>query len=860
MDRANHLAYCRAGVQFYDHPGRSRAGTPFPATGRPAPPGWRRIETSTWVYLSPENAQLPDQGWKIHVSAKADDAAEVIDTVWEYCLSRSLTFKFLPDTRAHQSTNSKYAPRGSSGKLMTLYPVDDAGLKGALDELGPVLSGYQGPYILSDLRWRQGPLYLRYGGFARRECLSGNGDRTPAVARPDGVLVPDERTPVFRVPDWAPVPGFVAEQIAAGRVAQDGPAFPYTVEKALHYSNGGGIYLATENGTGRRVVLREARPLAGLDGAGDDAVTRLHREAATLRRLAHLDGVPALLGTFTAWEHHFLVQEYIEGQTLQQFTATTNPLTMPGRDARQRQEYVDTVLDILDQLERILESVHATGTVFGDLSPSNVMIRPDGRIALIDFEIAFRPGTEDPDPSIATPGFVAAHATGFDRDRYALDCLRLALFLPLTTMLDLDPARAGQLVDRAAELFPLPAGFTDRVRRTLTPPGTTPRTDRATADLFAATANDSRSPSARKLEQALVTAIRASATPERTDRLFPGEPTALHDGGYTLAHGAAGVLYALTATGHETDPEHHEWLWQATLRAEQPRPGLYDGLNGAAHTLRLLGRADQALDVLNRAIDLTTDATPSGMHEGLAGIGLNLRHLAQALDMPALHTQALQTGERLAARLTGVTRAPAGRAGLMRGWSGPALFFLGLYEDTGESRYLDLARRAVHLDLDHCRRTGTTLTLSDGSRALPTLGAGSAGIAVVLATYLRHRPEEELADALNALHTTLDLDFTVHSGLLAGRAGLAAALAHNHAVDHNTSLSAALTRHIRDLAWHALPYEDGIATIGAQNMRLSMDLATGTAGVLHALRTVAGDLPVLPLLPRPFRNEREDRS
>lgn len=391
----------------------------------------------------------------------------------------------------------------------------------------------------------------------------------------------------------------------------------------------------------------------------------------------------------------------------------------------------------------------------------------------------------------------------------------------------------------------------------VTPPGVTARTDRKAADLLAAAADDLSSSSAHELEQALVAAIRASATPERTDRLFPGEPTALHDGGYTLAHGAAGVLYALTAAGHETDPEHHEWLWQATHRAVQPRPGLYDGLHGAAHTLSLLGRPDQALDTLNRAVDLTTDATPSGLHDGLAGIGLNLRHLAQTLDTPRLHTYALEAGERLATCLNGVTRASAGRTGLMRGWSGPALFFLGLHEDTGESRYLDLARRAVHLDLDHFPGTARTPAPSDGSPPLPTLGAGGAGITVALAAYLRHRPEEALTDPLDALHTAPDLDFTVYSGLLTGRAGLAAALAHNRAVERDPGLAAALTSHIRDLAWHALPHEGGIATFGAQNMRLSMDLATGTAGILHALRTVTDGLPVLPLLSRP--RGREDR-
>jgi hypothetical protein len=261
--------------------------------------------------------------------------------------------------------------------------------------------------------------------------------------------------------------------------------------------------------------------------------------------------------------------------------------------------------------------------------------------------------------------------------------------------------------------------------------------------------------------------------------------------------------------------------------------------------------------VLNRAAPLTTDATPSSLHDGLAGIGLNLRHLAHALDMPSLHTQALAAGEQLAARLTGAGRAPARRTGLMRGWSGPALLFLGLYEDTGESRYLDLARQALHLDLDHPRIPATPAP-GGGPRPVPTLQTGSAGIAVALAAYLEHRHDEDaLTATLDTLHTALDLDFTVHSGLVSGRAGLAAALAHNGADEGDPHLAAALRGHIRDLAWHALPYEGGIATIGAQNMRLSMDLATGTAGVLHALHTVAGRLPVLPLIPSPRR--RKDR-
>ena len=61
---------------------------------------------------------------------------------------------------------------------------------------------------------------------------------------------------------------------------------------------------------------------------------------------------------------------------------------------------------------------------------------------------------------------------------------------------------------------------------------------------------------------------------------------------------------------------------------------------------------------------------------------------------------------------------------------------------------------------------------------------------------------------------------------------------------------------IRRLAWHALSYEGHLAFPGDRLLRLSMDLATGTAGVLLALGAALHDEPVhLPFL-GPLRQER----
>jgi hypothetical protein len=62
-----------------------------------------------------------------------------------------------------------------------------------------------------------------------------------------------------------------------------------------------------------------------------------------------------------------------------------------------------------------------------------------------------------------------------------------------------------------------------------------------------------------------------------------------------------------------------------------------------------------------------------------------------------------------------------------------------------------------------------------------------------------------------------------------------------------------LTEQIAALGWYAMAYEGRLAFPGHQMMRLSMDLATGTAGCLLALAAARDDAGTahLPFLPPP---------
>ncbi len=268
MDK-RYEVFCLADKYFYETPDRLSAAAPgaggsgplYEAAQRAVPEGWRSFLSGDWLHVSPvtpEGKSLqgrPQQGWKIHVSACLENAEKTAAKVWDYCVPRGIPFKFVPGPRPLHLRNSKYAPRGSSGKFVTIYPADDRQFRVILEELGALLAGEPGPYILSDLRWNEGPLYVRYGGFTPRYCLDDTGSLVSAIENADGRLIPDRRDPTFHVPDWVTLPDFLKPQLAA-RNATTTTELPYRIERALHFSNGGGVYAGQSTRTGAKVVLK----------------------------------------------------------------------------------------------------------------------------------------------------------------------------------------------------------------------------------------------------------------------------------------------------------------------------------------------------------------------------------------------------------------------------------------------------------------------------------------------------------------------------------------------------------------------------------------------------------------------------
>lgn len=859
------LRYAVADPLFYDEPrqGRQSGTRPFAVAADRDWRGWQHQQDGPWTHWHPLGLRLPGQGWKVHVSATPDNAQHILGLVSGFCHAYRLSFKHLTGRTEIAASSSKDADRAAAGKFIAIYPEDDERLHATLTGLDALVGGMPGPYILSDLRWHDGPVFVRYGAFARQWTRDRRGQQVLALRDPSGALVEDLRTAGFTPPAWAPVPAFLRDQLAALGDDEPPDGFGHTITQVLHYSNAGGVYEATDH-DGTRVVLKEGRPRAGLTPDGRDAATRVSDEADRLRTLAAPD-VVAVRGAFTVHDHQFLVLAHVDGTTLNTEVVRRSPAVRADATPASRDEYRQWALGIAEHVGRAVDRIHAAGYVHGDLHPGNVLVTPDDSIVLLDFE-ASRRAEEHESVLMGVPGYVAPDGRGgFAADRYALACLKMFLFCPLTPLLTLDAGKVDDLLEHIRQTFDLDAGWIASVRADL---HLAPRRPARAVSRLALRADqvvrtwDLRTPERMWAAQLLIgRSLDAAADYSRADRLWPGDPRQFAETGIGLAHGAAGVIHALDAAGLDADAQAFDWLDEATAgrptadrstTAPEVGVGLFDGLAGVGWLHRLHGRHEAADEIVDRVRATDLSALGPDLYGGLAGVGLYL--LSESDRDPGLLDDARRVAgllrEHHAARgpldLPGPGgsggSAPVARtdhAGLMWGPTGTALFALRLYEHTGDPDLRALAFDALDDDLAHCIPADDgSLQVNEGWRLMPYLATGSAGIGLVAAQLLPHASDPApYLRAIDGITAAACVPFTIEPGLFYGRAGLIHYLVTLARLGLGTpATEAAADAHVDALRLHALRHRTGIGFPGRGLLRMSCDLATGSAGVLTALQ------------------------
>lgn len=409
---------------YYCNPNSVRDSSLFSCS---IPSNWKLVSTGFWQCYFPPAINMRDQGWKIHISSVPSQVENLLNVTAKFLFKENIAFKHIASKTLFLRSIAKYAPRPASGKFLVIYPQSDRDIERLLPKLELLLAGFDGSYILSDVKYASAPIFLRYGGFK----LQGSREDKTQIQNNLGELIEDKREARFILPSFVEVPKIIEKQVAARLHPDKSQASrlfdKYEVIKCLHRSNAGGVYLAKVKGTDELVVIKEGRRFVSFTDESRDAFNSLKEEAQILKELQDLNEIPRFRDSFEIEDHYFLVEEYRRGLTLQSWVAENYPNSIRSE---KYQKYEAKALALAKSIYNLVKNVHEYGYSLLDISLNNFLVTNENEISLIDFE-SFRKGLSGHSEALGTLGFIPqVKVENRLRDNYALCAMIFYLFYP----------------------------------------------------------------------------------------------------------------------------------------------------------------------------------------------------------------------------------------------------------------------------------------------------------------------------------------------------------------------------------------------------------------------------------------------
>lgn len=122
----------------------------------------------------------------------------------------------------------------------------------------------------------------------------------------------------------------------------------------------------------RTVAIKVLRSQYGTD---EEFIRRFRREAQSAARLTH-PNVVSIYDVGQDEDTHYIVMEYVEGETLKDLIKRESPLE------------IHRAVNIAIQIAEALEHAHQNHIIHRDIKPHNILISTQGRVKVTDFGIA----------------------------------------------------------------------------------------------------------------------------------------------------------------------------------------------------------------------------------------------------------------------------------------------------------------------------------------------------------------------------------------------------------------------------------------------------------------------------------------
>jgi len=366
-----------------------------------------------WIYSKATKNRIA--GWKLHISATPQNFVELLKQVLPLLKDYNVPFKVISGPRKLAALNIGFFGAIQVGKCITIYPDSTNEAIMLAKKLLEITKSFSGPDILTDIKLGN-ILFARYGAIKPHIVRDYNGNEVPLIKPLTGKgKVPDEyHIPYLVEHRLNPFRSFLQSNIKNSDFSSH-----YIIEKVLKADIRGSAFKVTEIKSHKRYAIREYRYCVDADKQDEFGFKKLENQyyIYNILKANHINVTPKLYHIFNANGNKYLVREWIDGESI------ASQIGMPWNrlNIQQKIKKIDTALKILKRVS----TLHSLNIVHRDLTPNNLLISKDGRVFIIDLELAFYTKSKKP-PIIGGTVFFLPQEKGLaiskKSDIYTLGC------------------------------------------------------------------------------------------------------------------------------------------------------------------------------------------------------------------------------------------------------------------------------------------------------------------------------------------------------------------------------------------------------------------------------------------------------
>lgn len=219
----------------------------------------------------------------------------------------------------------------------------------------------------------------------------------------------------------------------------------YRIDELLGEGGMGAVYRATDTVLDRPVALKMLRAELLTQ---PQFLDRFRAEAQILAKLNH-PNVATLYNFVREEGDYYMVMEFVEGQTLDQWLEQYGPLP------------VSLAVQVVQQALEGLHHAHKRGILHRDLKPANLMVTPEGVVKLTDFGIARIMGSQrmtNVNGLVGTPAYMAPEQIqGLEPSPQSdIHAMGLVLYELLSGQIPFATTNQFETMERVMRLMPPP--------------------------------------------------------------------------------------------------------------------------------------------------------------------------------------------------------------------------------------------------------------------------------------------------------------------------------------------------------------------------------------------------------------------